>query len=88
VTWRIKYLRSVRKDVSKLDAKEQRRIRAFMEKRVAALENPRQLGKRLKGAYADLWRYRVGDYRIICELRDEELLVLVVRIAHRKEVYR
>jgi mRNA interferase RelE/StbE len=51
-------------------------------------KNPRQLGKALKGQLSTLWRYRVGDYRVVCALRDEVLVVLVVRIGHRKWVYR
>ena len=54
---------------------------------MAKLDDPRQLGKPLKGQHSELWRYRVGDYRVVCDLRDEVLVVLVVRIGHRKEVY-
>jgi mRNA interferase RelE/StbE len=59
-----------------------------MEQRVAGLDDPRQLGEPLKGQWASLWRYRVGDYRVVCELRDQELVILVVRLGHRKDVYR
>lgn len=52
------------------------------------MEDPRQLGKPLQGRLSELWCYRVGDYRLVCELRDEALVVLVVRIGHRREVYR
>ena len=87
MTWRIEYARSTQKDVQKLDRKARQRIRQYLEERVAQLDDPRHLGKPLKGRLSELWRYRVGDYRVICELRDEALVVLVVRIGHRKEVY-
>ena len=85
--WRIEYARSVRKSVEKLDPPVRRRIREYLENRVANLEDPRQLGKPLKGELAGFWRYRIGDFRVVCELRDETLVVLVLHIGHRKEVY-
>lgn len=88
MTWQIKYLASVQKTVRKLDPQTRQRLHNFLEKRIASLEDPRMMGKGLKGTEADLWRYRVGDYRIVCELRDQELIVLVVRLGHRREIYR
>lgn len=68
---------------------ETKRIITFLETRIATLEDPRQTGKALQGStLGKLWRYRVGDYRIICELQDQRLVVLVVEIGHRREVYR
>ena len=86
--WMIRYLKSTQKDAQQLDPQIRKRIKEFMEQRVAKLENPRRLGEPLKGQLADLWRYRVGSYRIICELRDQELVVIVIRIGHRKNVYK
>ena len=86
--WMIRYLKSTQKDAQQLDPQIRKRIKEFMEQRVAKLENPRQFGEPLKGQLADLWRYRVGSYRIICELRDQELVVIVIRIGHRKNVYK
>ena len=86
--WRIEYLQSARKDVQKLDSQTRHRLRNYLEQRVAKLDDPRQLGKALQGRHAGLWRYRVGDYRLVCQLRDEALVVLVVRVGHRREVYR
>jgi mRNA interferase RelE/StbE len=60
-----------------------------MENRVAKLDDPRSIGQPLQGPqFADLWRYRVGDYRIICEIQDKKIVVLVLGIGHRREVYR
>jgi mRNA interferase RelE/StbE len=88
VGWTIDYVASVRKSLEKIDAAGRRRIRAYLEERVAKLDDPRQIGKPLTGELGGLWRYRVGDYRIICELRDAQLVVLVVTVDHRKDVYR
>jgi len=88
VTWRIKYARSVHKTVKKLQPQVRQRIHDYLEKRIARLDDPRQVGKPLKGQHSELWRYRVGEYRIICEIQDNTLVVLVIRIGHRKEVYR
>ncbi len=87
MTWRIEYARSAQQAAKNLDHRARQRIRQYLEERVAKLDDPRQLGKPLKGQHSELWRYRVGDYRVVCDLRDEVLVVLVVRIGHRKEVY-
>jgi len=87
VSWRIEYLASAAKGFRKIDPQQRQRIRAFLEQRVVALEHPRQLGKPLKGELTELWRYRVGDYRVICQIQDGRLVVLVVRAAHRKDIY-
>jgi len=89
VAWTIEYAQSARKPMERLDPMARRRIRAFLGERVAALEDPRQLGGPLQGArLGGLWRYRVGDYRILVEIKDEIVTVLVVGIGHRGEVYR
>ncbi len=59
-----------------------------MDERIAALDNPRSTGKALTGPLGNFWRYRVGDYRVICDLQDDAVRILVVRIGNRKEVYR
>jgi mRNA interferase RelE/StbE len=59
-----------------------------MDERIAPLENPRQSGKALKGPMGEFWRYRVGDYRVVCDIRDGVLTVLVLQIGNRREVYR
>lgn len=88
-TWTIEYLASVRKDVRKLDPQVRLRVREFMEQRVASLEDPRSIGEALKGSeLGEFWKYRVGDYRIICAIEDTVLRVLVVRVGNRREVYR
>ena len=80
------YLEKARKQISKLDNVSKRRILDYMDD-VAQLENPRERGKMLIGNMLGLWRYRVGDYRILCKIRDEELIITVVEVGHRREVY-
>ncbi len=70
-----------------MDKQNAHRIVDFMGLRIAALDDPRQSGKPLKGELGEFWRYRVGDYRILCEIRDDELIILAARIGHRREVY-
>lgn len=86
--WSIVIEPATRKDLDRVGRTNSARVLRFLNDRVLHLENPRQLGKPLKGAHAGLWRYRVGDLRIVCEIRDSELIVLVVSIGHRREIYR
>ena len=75
-------------ELKKLDRSAQQRIVRFLNERIAGEHDPRQFGKPLTGDRGGLWRYRVGQYRIVCRLQDDVLTVLVVRIGHRKEIYR
>jgi mRNA interferase RelE/StbE len=75
------------KELRKLGKQAQRDIIAYLDERVAGDEDPRRFGKGLKADLAGLWRYRVGDYRILCQIRDEELIVLVVTVGHRRGIY-
>lgn len=86
--WKIKFEANAIKDLARLEKEPARRILAYLTKRIAVLEDPRQAGDALKGGLAGLHRYRVGDYRVICEIQDTALVVLVIRVGHRKDVYR
>jgi mRNA interferase RelE/StbE len=88
LAWRIELSDTAVKQLGKLDKVEAKRITAFLRQRLAELDNPRSLGKALTGPLGGLWRYRVGDHRIICELQDNVLCVLVVKIGNRRDVYR
>lgn len=88
MSWTINYAQSALKGAKKIDAQAKRNIHSYLHNRIATLDDPRQLGKPLKGQLSELWRYRVGDYRIICDIKDQELIVLVLRIAHRKNIYK
>ena len=89
MAWQIKFDDASIKDLAKLDKPVARRITDFLRERVAALDDPRSIGEALKGSkLGELWKYRVGDYRIISSIEDGALLILVVRIGNRKDVYR
>jgi mRNA interferase RelE/StbE len=86
--WRVEISRTAEKQIQKLNRDAQEAIVRFLRERVLAAENPRQLGKPLHGDKGGLWRYRVGDYRLICDIQDERITVIVLRVGHRKDVYR
>jgi len=88
LVWTINYTDSALKALRKFDRQQIKRVLDFMDKRVAVLDDPRIRGKVLTGPLGDLWRFRVGDYRIICDIQDAELVVLVVKIGKRGDVYR
>lgn len=89
MAWTIEYDLAVRKSVEKLDRQTRKRIRSYLHDRLAKLDNPRSTGKALKGSeFGNYWRYRVGDYRIVCDIQDHRLVVLVIEIGHRSEIYR
>ena len=83
--YQVRYTPKALKEIGQLDRAQVKRIRRFFEETLD-LENPRSRGKPLSGR--DEWRYRVGDYRVLCHIEDDTLFVLVVRAAHRREVYR
>ena len=77
------------KDLKKLDRPVQQRLVGFLKVRVATLENPREIGEPLSGAkLGNYWKYRVGDWRIICDIQDARIVVRVLRIGNRREIYR
>ncbi len=78
--------KKAKKQLQKLDSSVRQRVSKFFDE-LETLENPRSKGEALVGNLGGLWRYRVGDYRIICEINDNELLIYAIHIAHRKEVY-
>jgi mRNA interferase RelE/StbE len=88
LAWKIEYAGTARKQLRKLDKAMARRILDFMDERVAASDDPRLVGKALKGPLGDLWSYRVGDFRILCDIQDGKLIVLVLQVGNRREVYR
>jgi mRNA interferase RelE/StbE len=93
LAWRIEFDAGALKDLRRLDRQVAHRITRFLRERLGVMDDPRSLGARLKGprsgpGTASLWRYRVGDWRIVAHIEDEVLRVLVLRIAHRREVCR
>ena len=88
MAWTIDYAETARGQLRKLDKQTARRIVDYMDERIAGLESPRSTGKALTGPLGDLWRYRVGDCRVICDIQDGALRVLVVQVGNRREIYR
>jgi mRNA interferase RelE/StbE len=89
LAWTIKIEDAALKELKKIDKIRARRILDFLSQRVAKLEDPRSIGQALKGAeLGNFWKYRVGDYRIICDIQDSVLLILILRIGNRREIYR
>ena len=89
MAWIIKYSESSSKQLKKLDKQNAFRVLDYMDERVAVLADPRSLGKNLKGPkVGEYWRYRVGDIRVICNIVDGQMTVLVIEIGNRREVYR
>ena len=88
MTWRIEFDPAAAKELRKLGEMPARRIVEFLSTRIATLDDPRNLGEALKGKLGELWKYRIGDYRIIVDIRDDVLLILVVRVGHRREIYK
>ena len=89
MTWGIELAEEARKELARLDKPIARRIVAFLRERLAALDDPRSIGTALKGQrLGGLWKYRVGDWRIIASIEDDLVRILVVRIGNRRDVYR
>lgn len=85
MSYTIRFTPTAAKQVRKLDSATAKRIRDFLEQKLSQLDNPRQLGKKLVNE--EFWRYRVGDYRILTNIDDDQILILIVEVAHRREVY-
>lgn len=89
MAWNIEIEKSAHRELEKLDPQAARRILGFLFERVAQLGDPRAVGEALKGSQlGEFWKYRVGEYRVICNIDDGTVRILVVRIGHRREVYR
>jgi mRNA interferase RelE/StbE len=87
--WKIEVDPAAERELDRLDPQSARSILKYLHERVAPLEDPRSIGKPLKGPqFGEFWRYRVGDYRVIVRIEDYVLLILVLRIGHRKNVYK
>jgi len=86
MTWKIEISESAARQVRRLDKPMQQRVLDYLQDRIAPADNPHAFGKALTGNHGGLWRYRVGDWRIVCSIAKPRIFVL--RIAHRREVYR
>ena len=89
MAWTLEYTRTAQKQISKLSPDARKRIRAFLEQRLATLENPRQIDKALEGSrFSGVWRYRAGPFRILTRIEDARITILILEAEDRKDVYR
>lgn len=86
--WRVEFDRAAVRDLRKLGSEAERLILRYMREPIAGTKDPRSFGHALTGDLKGLWRYRVGDYRIVAQIEDDRFIVLVVTVGHRREVYR
>jgi len=88
LAWTVEVTDFAQRQLRKLDRPVRERILNYMQDRIEGCKNPRHFGEPLKGGRAGLWRYRVGDYRVICQIREDALVVLALAVGHRREVHR
>lgn len=88
MAWTVEFLPAAAKELRKLDRTVAARIIQTLEERISSLDDPRTVGNALVGEHAGYWRWRIGDYRVIAKIEDERITILVIRVAHRREVYR
>ena len=87
MAWTVEIDGFAEKQLRKLDPQIQKRLTDWLRERIEGCKNPRHFGEPLRGDRAGLWRYRVGDFRIICDIQDDKLVVLVLAVGHRRKVY-
>ena len=89
MAYSVELAESADRELGKLHTQHRKRILKFLRERVAKLDDPRGIGEALRGSQlGEFWKYRVGDYRLICKIEDDRLVVLVLRVGHRREIYR
>lgn len=86
--YRVEYDPKAKRRIRRVDAQDRKRIKAWIDQHLVDCENPRMYGKALVGSLAGLWRYRVGRYRVLAKIQDDEILILIVDIGHRQGVYK
>ena len=86
--WKSEYSPDVIRQLNKLDQPIRRRIFRYLEEHIHQCKNPRHFGEALTANRAKFWRYRVGDYRIICDILEEKVIILILTIGHRREIYK
>lgn len=86
--YKVEFTKKAIKNLSKLDKKNAKLIMSWISKNLVDCENPRQYGKDLKGDKKGIWRYRVGDYRILANIQDDKVIIMLLEIGYRKEIYK
>ncbi len=87
LAWKIEFEKNAKKEIKKIDRQAQRVILRFLREKIATNENPRRFGGPLTRNLIGLWKYRVGDYRLICDIQEKKVVVLVLRVGHRRKIY-
>ena len=87
MSYNVRYEKQTRKTLKKMDKFQSSMIISWIEKNLTGTENPKVHGKGLVGNKSELWRYRVGDYRIIADIQEETVMILIVNFGHRKDIY-
>ena len=87
MTYSVEYTKSAIKELRKLDSNTRKLLLSWIEKNLVNCSNPRAHGKALRGDKSDQWRYRVGDYRILANIQDDKVVILVLKVGHRREIY-
>lgn len=88
MAWRVEFLPAADKAFGRLDRQHQRRIQKFIQTRLLTDEDPHRLGEAYTASLKGYWKYRIGDYRLVCEIQDRARIILVIAIGDRKELYR
>ena len=88
MAWQIEFDSDAENDLKKIDRETQRRIMRYLRERIATEKDPRRFGAPLRRELSGLWKYRLGDYRLICRIEDKKVIVYVIRIGHRKDIYK
>jgi len=85
--WQVKFSETAKRQLNKLQKQTQKDILKYLKKRIKTDEDPQRFGSLLRRSLSGLWKYRVGDYRLICEIQQEEIVVLVLAVGHRRKIY-
>jgi|LFRM01.1.fsa_nt_gb mRNA interferase RelE/StbE len=88
MSYEFRFSKNALKSINKLDSFTRKMVLGWIEKKLSACGNPRYIGEALTGIHREYWRYRIGDYRLICDIQDGKMILLAVHIGHRREVYR
>ena len=87
MAWTVEISDVAERQLRKLDRPVQQRILDWLDDRIEGCKNPRHFGEPLKGDSSGFWRYRIGDYRILCDIQDQKVVVLVLAIGHQRQIY-
>jgi mRNA interferase RelE/StbE len=85
--WQIEWVDQAVKEFKKIDRPAQRNIQKFLKERIETHQNPKRFGEPLRKTFVGFWKYRVGDYRVICQIQEQRVVVLVIRVGHRRSIY-